>query len=194
MSLAILFHFLCTQHVSDINMSVIRGLRLFCSITTLVVLFLYRCVLEIRSGWFGVVSVLQAEAHKKWNKISSDIKLVFYCSTITMMHGPINISVLMCWGHAAYMSEIWLYTYTRKINRPGPSSRLWMISIFISVTPGTGCCYQHWRNRRRVYVILITTRLKTTSQWNSIFCSNCWLFAVTVAKLRTLCSLLRLWN
>ena len=30
-------------------------------------------------------------AHKKWNKIASDIKFVFYSSTITMMHGPINI-------------------------------------------------------------------------------------------------------
>ena len=30
-------------------------------------------------------------AHKKWNKIVSDIKLVFHSSTITMMHGPINI-------------------------------------------------------------------------------------------------------
>jgi len=30
-------------------------------------------------------------AHKKWNKIASDIKLVFYSSTITMMHGPINM-------------------------------------------------------------------------------------------------------
>ena len=29
--------------------------------------------------------------HKKWSKIS-DIKFVFYSSTITMMHGPINIS------------------------------------------------------------------------------------------------------
>ena len=70
---------------------------------------------EFRCGWVGVVSVLQASAnvviqqnshkllmmdilmsetcwaHKKWNKIASDIKLVFYSSTITMMHGPINI-------------------------------------------------------------------------------------------------------
>jgi len=30
-------------------------------------------------------------AHKKWNKTASDIKLVFYSSTITMMHVPINI-------------------------------------------------------------------------------------------------------
>ena len=30
MSLAILFHFLCAQHVSDINISIIRSVRLFC--------------------------------------------------------------------------------------------------------------------------------------------------------------------
>ena len=29
--------------------------------------------------------------HNKWNKIASDIKLVFHSSTIAMMHGPINI-------------------------------------------------------------------------------------------------------
>jgi len=62
MSLAILFHFLCAQRVSDINISIIRSLRLFCWNTTLVVLFLVRCVLESRCGWVGVVSVLQAEA------------------------------------------------------------------------------------------------------------------------------------
>ena len=132
MSLAILFHFLWAQHVSDINISIITSLRLFCWITTLVVLFLVRCVLEFRRVWVGVVSVLQAEAHrisnthrtknnttnvviqqksrnllmmdilisetcwahKKWNKIASYIKLVFYSSTITMMHGLINIRLL----------------------------------------------------------------------------------------------------
>jgi len=62
MSLAILFHFLCAQHVSDINISINRSLRLFCWITTLVVLFLVRCVLEFQCGWVGVVFVLQAEA------------------------------------------------------------------------------------------------------------------------------------
>ena len=141
MSLAILFHFLCAQHVSDINISMIRSLRLCCWITTSVVLFSVRCVLEIWCSWFWVVFVLQAEvsacktnttqnqphkisntqrtenkttdvvtqqhsgkllmmdilmsetcwAHKKWNKIASDITLVFHSSTVTMMHGPINI-------------------------------------------------------------------------------------------------------
>ena len=60
-SLAILFHFLCAQHVSDINISIIRSLLLFCWITALVLLILVRCVLEFRCGWVGVVSVLQAE-------------------------------------------------------------------------------------------------------------------------------------
>ena len=134
MSLAILFHFLCAQHVSDINISIIRSLLLFCWITTLIVLFLIRCVLEFRCGWVGVASacntdttpnqpyrnsnihrtknnttnvviqqnsskllmmdVLMSEtcrAYKKWNKIASDNKVVFYSSTIAMMHGPIYI-------------------------------------------------------------------------------------------------------
>jgi len=153
MSLAVLFHFLCVQHVSDINISIIRNLRLCCWITTSVVLFLVRCVLEFRYGWVGVVSVLQADsacntdttptqpyrnsnthrtknkttdvviqqhsrkllmmdmlisetcwAHKKWNKIASDIKLVFYSSTITMMHGPINIRIKVYIYYSPYAS------------------------------------------------------------------------------------------
>jgi len=69
MSLAILFHFLCDQHVSDINISIFWSLRLFCRITTLVVLFLVRCVLEFRCGWVGVVSVLQAIGYKAFFSI-----------------------------------------------------------------------------------------------------------------------------
>ena len=133
MSLAILFHFLRAQHVSDINISILRSLRLFCWITTLVVFFFVRCVLEFRCGWVGLVSVLQASScntdttqtqphrnsnthrtknnttnvviqqnsrkllmmdilmsgtrwtHKKWNKITSDIKLVFYSSIYILL-------------------------------------------------------------------------------------------------------------
>ena len=47
MSLVILFHFLCAQYVSDTNISIIRSLRLCCWITTSVVLFSVRCVLDI---------------------------------------------------------------------------------------------------------------------------------------------------
>ena len=43
-----------------------------------------------------MMDILMSEtcwAHKKWNKIASDIKLVFYSSTSAMMHGPINIGL-----------------------------------------------------------------------------------------------------
>ena len=132
-SLAILFHFLCAQHVSDINISIIRSLRLCCWITTSVVSFSVRCVLELlvrlavaqpakrtppktsstkssntqrtenrttdvvihqHSHKFLMMNILMSEpcwAHKKWNQIAIDIKLVFHSSTITMMDGQINI-------------------------------------------------------------------------------------------------------
>ena len=86
-SLAILFHFLCAQHVSDINISTIRSLRLCWWITTSVVLFSVRCVLEllvrlvlggVRFAGFSqhsrkllMVDILMSEtcwAHKKWKK------------------------------------------------------------------------------------------------------------------------------
>jgi len=42
-------------------------------------------------------------ALNKWNKITSDIKLVFHSSTIAMMHGPINIRLVtiycLTWRH-----------------------------------------------------------------------------------------------
>ena len=43
-----------------------------------------------------MMDILMSEtcsAHNKWNKIASDIKLVFHSSTITMIHGPINIKL-----------------------------------------------------------------------------------------------------
>ena len=132
MSHVILFHLLCAQHVSDTNISIFRSLRLCWWITTSVVLFSVRCVLEllVRAVFGGVrfagwscartkssntqrtenkktdvvihqhsrkllkMDILMSEtcwAHNKWNKIASDVKLVFYSSTIAMMHSPINI-------------------------------------------------------------------------------------------------------
>jgi len=156
MSLAILFHCLCAQHVSDINISIIRSLRLFCWITTLVILLLVRCVLEFRCGsgirvaGFSLqhgyhsnpttpnsnthrtknnttnvviqqnsrkllmLDILMSEtcwAHKKWNKIASDIKLVFYSSTITMMHGPINIRFFYQIRHISPPLLLYIYIY-----------------------------------------------------------------------------------
>ena len=65
MSLAVLFQFLCAQLVSDLNISIIRSLRLCCWI-----LFSFRCVLEIWCGWFWVVPVLQVEAQLcMWHQV-----------------------------------------------------------------------------------------------------------------------------
>ena len=73
MSLVILFHFLCAQHVSDINISTVRSLRLCCWITTSVVLFSVRCVLEFGAAGFGWCSfcrlkhnVLQPAKRMQW--------------------------------------------------------------------------------------------------------------------------------
>jgi len=51
-------------------------------------------VIQQNSRELLLMDILMSEtcwAHKKWIKIASDIKLVFYSSTITMMHGPIYI-------------------------------------------------------------------------------------------------------
>jgi len=65
MSLTILFHFLCTQHVSNINISIIMSLRLCCWITTLVVLFSVRCVLEIWCGENKMTDVVIQQHSRK---------------------------------------------------------------------------------------------------------------------------------
>ena len=107
MSLAILFHFLCAQHVSDINISIIRSLRLFCWIITLQAEAwntyttptqphrnsnthrtkknTTNVVIQQNSRKLLMMDILMSEtcwAHKKWNKIASDIKLVFYSSNV----------------------------------------------------------------------------------------------------------------
>jgi len=47
-------------------------------------------------------------AHKKWNKVASDIKLVFYSSTIKMMHGPINIRLI------GSLFQSWMVVFTKE--------------------------------------------------------------------------------
>ena len=124
MSLAILFHLLCAQHVSDINISIFRSLRLCWWITKLKPAKrtppntdrnkssntqrtenkTTDVVIHQHSRMLPKMDILMSEtcwAHKKWNKIASDIKLVFHSSTITMLHGPINIrwcTGLLIWG------------------------------------------------------------------------------------------------
>jgi len=54
-------------------------------------------VIQQHSRKLLMMDILMSETswvHKKWNKIASNIKLVFYSSAITMMHGPINMRFL----------------------------------------------------------------------------------------------------
>ena len=64
-------------------------------------------VIQKNSRKLLMMDILMSEtcwAHKKWNKTASDIKLVFYSSTITMMHSPINI------GWKKYISSSVFYS------------------------------------------------------------------------------------
>ena len=56
-------------------------------------------VIQQHSRKLLMMDILMSETcwvQKKWNKIASDIKLVFYSSAITMTHGPLNISRIKC--------------------------------------------------------------------------------------------------
>jgi len=87
MSLAFLFHFLCDQHVSDVNTSTLRSLRLICGGISWVVLLWYDafwCYVVVWLGWRGVRMQASAETCWAWNneKKASDIRLVSLYSTI----------------------------------------------------------------------------------------------------------------
>jgi len=86
MSLAVLFHFLCADTTQTQPHQISNTQRTKNKTTDLVI--------QQHSRKPLMMDILMSEtcwAHKKWNKIASDNKLVFYSSTITMMHGPINI-------------------------------------------------------------------------------------------------------
>jgi len=77
MSLAILFHYLSSQHVSDINISIIRSVRLSVEFPH----WSYCSWFDV--CWsFGVVGL-------EWYPCCR----LKPASTITMMHGPININL-----------------------------------------------------------------------------------------------------
>jgi len=80
MSLAILYHYLCAQHVSEINISIIRSLRqpYQVSNTHRTKNNTTNVVIQQNSRKFLMMDILMSEtcwAHKKWNRIASDIKL-----------------------------------------------------------------------------------------------------------------------
>jgi len=89
MSLAILFHFQASACNTDTTPTQPhRNSNTHRTNNTMNV------VIQQNSRKLQMMDILMCEtcwAHKKWNKIASDIKLVFYSSTIKMMQGPIKI-------------------------------------------------------------------------------------------------------
>ena len=76
-----------------------------------------------------MMDILMSEtcwAHKKWNKIASDNKLVFYSSTITMMHGPINIrfTVKYYFSPPIPFASHSKFTSSTSVSSSSPSSQL----------------------------------------------------------------------
>ena len=62
-------------------------------------------VIQQHSRKLLMMDMLMSElcwVHKKWNKIASDIKLVLYSSTITIMQGPINIRHHLIFAHTLF--------------------------------------------------------------------------------------------
>ena len=73
------FHFFYAQHVSDINTSIIRSLRLFYCITTLVVFSCFDVCWSFGvAGWSGN-RVAGSTEYK--NLKNCDVKLVFYSTS-----------------------------------------------------------------------------------------------------------------
>ena len=101
MSLAILFHFLCAQHVSDVNIAIIRSLRLFYWITTLVVLFLVDKMrslhlwLKFLKTWVGLMfigpCIIVTAEEWKTNLMSLAILFHFLCAQHV---SDVNIAII----------------------------------------------------------------------------------------------------
>ena len=117
-SLAIFFHFLCTQHVSDINISIIRSLRLCLWITTSVVLF-------CKDGWFSFCVNLRCTVVCVWcdvfcryvvvgRCILIDIDRYLLCFVIIVFVCVWNFSLVVLVISALLMyffTWIWDFTY-----------------------------------------------------------------------------------
>jgi len=86
MSLAILFYFLCAQHVSDVNILLYPTRPNRISNTHRTKNNTTNVAIQQNSRKLLQMDLLMSEtrwAHKKWNKVASDIKLVFYSSTVS---------------------------------------------------------------------------------------------------------------
>jgi len=101
-----------------------------------------------------IMDILMSEkcwAHKKWNKIASDIKLVFYSSTITMTHGPIYIRIHRC-----------KYTHKNPQFKKSWHKNLlifkWMLYVKLSISPSKRNCRD------------VKSTINHTAQCSGVYC------------------------
>ena len=112
-------------------------------------------------------------AHKKWNKIASDIKLVIHSSTITMMHGPINISLLkvLCPVSRPITTLVWVLLRDNSrapVAKSGPeiSSRA-HLAVLQAPRHNTICCFSIQRFKFLLIFCLETPKKGSgpTNRW-----------------------------
>ena len=115
-------------------------------------------------------------AHKKWNKTASDIKLVFYSSTITMMHGSINIRFSII-----YLSAVMHLPMFRLLSAPytlrPPNTcmiKTLQISLESSNHPNIFISLLLVISLFRYYCFLQTSLVFTTSYQKSLISNRCY--------------------
>ena len=105
MSLAILFHFLCIQHVSDINISIIRSLRL-CYMNYHIgrIVLGSMCVgVSVWLSWSGILFHFLCAQHVSDINISIIRSLRLCCMNyhigrIVLGSMCVGVSVWLCWS------------------------------------------------------------------------------------------------
>jgi len=127
------------QHVSDVNTSILRSLRLMCWVISWVVLIWFdvcwcyvvepyqynpwnKSAHKSQAPEDGCINIRNMLSIKQRNNKASDLKLVSLYSTIKMMHGPINIRD-PC--HLLIWQLLILNRYSKIVN----SAELWNYAV-----------------------------------------------------------------
>ena len=150
MSLAILFHLPCAQHVSDILQPAKRTppntSRNKSSNTQRTENKTTDVVIHQHSRKLLKMVILMSEicwAHNKWNKIASDIKLVFHSST--------NIFPLYLLKGTVFWKEYWIQNVYFEFLYNFFSSE----KVFILIRTGRDMFQNVYRSSREVHVIFM---------------------------------------
>ena len=156
MSLAILFHLLCAQHVSGINISIFRSLRLCWWITTSVVLFSVRCVLELLLRLIFAFNIFCRKLWPLWDNAEE------YC--IDGQATEDNME------HARFILDTYGYKHTLTIRNTYCFSTATMVARTASILRYTyidGLAYSVWFSEYTAIISLNKKERGYLSSWNT---------------------------